>query len=53
MSEAPKYMYSQDIRGTTLVLIRLHPELFCSHDLWHCACSPWERYGLLVQHFPP
>jgi hypothetical protein len=22
-----------------LVLIQLHPGLFCSHDLWHCACS--------------
>jgi hypothetical protein len=30
----------QDIRGITLVLIQLHPELFCSHDLWHCTCSP-------------
>jgi len=31
---------NRDIRGITLVLIQLHPELFCSHDLWHRACSP-------------
>jgi len=24
----------------TLVLIQLHPGLFCSHGLWHCTCSP-------------